>query len=243
MGITLYKNSSDTLGMRAAYNLASSKIDLDLSSTPAGKGESLHRHDEYAVRYWPTSLVQLDSLKLAVAGKSRRNGNTIIEVWTFATPTVSVVHTPGHESTIVGGSLETVEEVYNETTAGRALVQRMMPMWGSAHTRLLVQFVDSKDVYSLDAVTGQVALLASPTSKPGAFQINLLSSVQACDAGELVTGGYVYRFRLIPPPAGGQPSNVLLRDVDKDGVIETFELITSSEFAQRGYEDGATWVR
>lgn len=241
-GIALYKNAAGSLGMRASYNLTACKVNIDLSSYTSGQGSSLHRHDEYALRYWPTSVVQIDSLKLAVAGKSRRSGNTIIEIWTFATPSVPAAQVPGQPPAITGGALETVEEVYSESTSGRELVQRMMPLWGGAHTRLLVQFVDSKDVYSLDAVTGQVALVASPVTKPGALKIALLTSVQACSAGELATGGFVYRFRIVPPPVN-QPSNVLLRDADKDGVIEGFELLTAAEFEQRGYCEASAWIR
>lgn len=210
--------------------------------------------DEFAVRYWPTELSVIAENTLCVGGKSE-DGHTVIERWTFAAPTHAVSSpTDGAEPvhTVTSGARLRVEVLYDDAVPGRDIAHVILPVLGSTPPAVLVQFADSADLWRLDTSDKQLTLVATPHEATAAAAavpcVPLLAQrMRARLVREHPTHGYCYF--LLP---GGDfhdsnepkdpPTIVLLRDADKDGVIEMFSQLTGDQFDAAGYGSSASFT-
>lgn len=243
VGARFFENADTHMTMRVVYNTQSPKISI-VANDLDDEGRTGRASRTYAVRYWPTAVCEVDSGVLLVAGKSRRNGCALIDIWRFASPVFSKTPASG-PVTLECGALTDIDEVYTDPKSEHELVRKAVRQFGP-HPAALVQFADSRDVYSIAPTTGELTLVASPsetTSRSGqAFHAPLLATTDFADSGEQAQAGYIYGFSLSTPPASG-PSRVVLRDADEDGRIETVEVLSEAEWTARGWNDAKTWVR
>lgn len=209
---------------------------------PGSGAEALQSH---AVRYWPTKLVVLDGHRLCVAGKEPPpSDSTVIEVWTFG----DAVTEQGTGPTGSSVSMEeperiAVDEVYEAAAPGRDMVVALFAHWGAPRDAVLVQFWDSKAVYSIPTDGGAPALVASPV--PDRFGVlvepELASSdYDGCFQGRHVSRGFVYFFRATEP--NPRKSTLVLYDQDEDGTLDGSEVISYSAWATSVYSDADAYL-
>jgi len=179
-----------------------------------------------------------------VAGKNRRTGATIIEVWTLNPPTLSPASTPGAPPTLTPGSVADMNPVYSGNEAGKKLVRKAFSHRGVPGSAL-IQFDDSRDVYALNTVTSAMTPVASPdatrAASLGCFHAPLLSQADRTGSHELVQGGYVYEYR-VSGLARDTPSILHLLDNDKNGTIDEVQSLSAQQWTAAGYSDAAMWV-
>lgn len=241
LGTPFYKSVDGLLRLRASFDSANPEVVIKSSyRSPAGYRKAW---TTIKTAYWPTCVRELQNGVLLVAGKGRRYGNTVVEVWTFSPPAVPSVATVSQG--VVPGELTDVNPVYSGNDSGRQIVREALPVWGGA-PRALLQFDDSRDVYSVDIESGAIAMIASPdparAAPHQAAVVPLLSQTDRGFAGQLADGGYVYQFS-IGRAAAGIPSRVLLRDMNQDGAIELTESLTTTQWTALGYDVAAVWVQ
>lgn len=238
---TLYRSPDRLLVSGVTWDLAGRKVLIrSLQLVPGGP--DIKSTAKFPVRYWPTCASRVADSTLCVAGKSPRTGNTIVEVWTVTTPTVSAAG----PSTV---ELNSVEEVYNASASGREDIKQILPHFGPNgfdHT-VLLWFEQSREVWSLNLETSACTRIASPATVVGQ---TWLSAPYLADATRGWSGvesgaGYVYVFDKRAgdlPMEASQPSVLVLRDSARDGVIESATLYAASDLISAGWNQSAHWV-
>jgi hypothetical protein len=195
--------------------------------------------------FWPTCVRPISNGVVLVAGKNRRTGATVIEVWTLSPPTLSAASTPSTPPTLNPGSIADINPVYSGNEAGKLLVRKAMPHRG-VPGGAIIQFDDSRDLYALNTVTAAMTPIASPdatrAASLGCFHAPILSQKLAAGSGELVQGGYVYEFRVQGLPSG-TPSTVHFLDSDKNGTIDELRTLSAQQWTAAGYANSSAWVQ
>ncbi len=239
--------SSSMVDGEVEYFMTEKSISIEWAVTysPGGPSDPHLSVQTEATRFWPTEVSGAGPGKLAVAGKDARTGNTVIEIWEFTLPS------PFPAPYVDPASGETVypqihipvtsrKVVFDEQTAGKSLVWALF----SHHAlkdHLLVQFWDSRDLYTLDIETGSLTLLLSPSPNQGVPQEpNLANDYVDRWSANHTTHGYVYFFS----PKGNKGLDLLaLFDRDRDGQIEEHRTLSRQEFKQLGLADGSAYVQ
>lgn len=241
-GVKVYRSPDALLHMRAHYIPHNPEIQLtSIHSHPSGTKKI---PAVIKTAFWPTSVRPIDNGLVLVCGKNRRNGATIIEVWTLHPPTLSAASTPGAPSTMIPGSIADINPVYSADEAGKRLVRRAIPQYGVSGGAI-IQFDDSRDVYALNISTAVMTPVASPDATRalslGCTHAPLLTQTGGAAASELVQGGYVYEFR-VRESAGDAPSRLMFLDLDKNGTIDSLQTLTTNQWTAAGYADPSVWV-
>jgi hypothetical protein len=238
-GEFFYESSDAHFSMRADFSSGERVVTI---TSMYRNGLVWHKQSQtQPVRYWPTCVRRGANGELWVAGKGHRTGNTIIEKWTFAPPSLAVLGSPGANPPKSGALLD-VKDLYDEAIEGRLLVENMTPQLGGSTARVLVKFHDSKDVYSVGA-DATVTLIASPVVKPNSFLCPLLANPGTVFTRQLASGGYVYGWRLFSNAPSTDPSIVVLHDDDMNGTVDRAETISGATFDSRQWGRAATWVQ
>ncbi len=198
----------------------------------------------HAVSFWPTAVEVVDTTTILVAGKEPRSHNTKIEKWTLAPPTYGAPL--GGSSATQGLILQPViskEVIYNEATVGRDMVQFIMDVQGPG-SNALVRFYDSGDVYQLDWGTAPYAItrFATASGATGSeMEIpELLGTFDGASRGDHKVDGYMH-WMYHDASMGGDPV-VAFIDLDRDGVIDVFEIFTPPNWATDGHGREVQWV-
>ena len=159
-----------------------------------------------SVSFWPTCATPIGEGRLAVAGK-KRNGDTIIEVWTFRLPRLMQTL---EGLVMLPQSLESKELVYEESSASRDMVMGIFPNPNDVD-RFFVQYFSSRDVYDL------FWNLDNPTQSL-VFDVELFPPLLD-DWDYAFWSTHSGRGHMIVLHDSGF-QKVLLRDADMDGVLD-----------------------
>lgn len=180
-----------------------------------GDGMDTFKAQAIPVSFWPTSAEVVAGNRIVVAGKER-NGDTRVELWELDLPIVTSKSTPAGVTKyeIVTKPLKSITMLYSDKIPGRDTIRGMIALRGSSNM-LLVQFHDSRDLYTLDwaAEPYALTLLSSASANPG---LGLEFDVYV--GGDHSLQGYCYTMSSISDLTIG-PCYVL-RDQNRDGVID-----------------------
>lgn len=229
------------------YFMAEKSISIEwaVSYSPGAPTDPHLSVQNESTRFWPTEVSGAGPGKLAVAGKDMRTGNTVIEVWEFTLPNPfpAPYIDPASGQTVypdINVPITSRKVVFDEQTSGKNLVWAMFPHHAT-NNHLLVQFWDSRDLYTLDLQNGALTLVLSPTQNQGVPQEPSLANdyVDRWSARH-ATQGYVYFLS----PKGNKALDLLvLFDLDLDGQIDEHRTLTRQEFKQLGLADGSAYVQ
>ncbi len=189
---------------------------------------------EISTSYWPTAITALgDGRTLVVAGK-RPDGNTVVESWRLLAPVLVPKDGPDKEYLLEPAVVESVDTLYDAAVQGRDLVAHVVRKLGST-SGLLVQFVDSRDVYELDfaAKPPTLAIVASPqsaTTIPAVPQLR--QRYTRAWAGDHKAKGYVY---VLANDGQQGVASLVLVDKDRDGKLDGSLLVSEAEWASGGW--------
>jgi len=180
-----------------------------------------------------------------VAGKNRRTGATIIEVWTLNPPSLSPASAPGTPPTLIPGSVADINPVYSGNEAGKLVVRKAMRHRG-VPGGAIIQFDDSRDIYALNTATAAMTPIASPdatrAASLGCLHAPPLSQADRAGSGELVKGGYVYEFG-VSGLSRETPSILHFLDRVKNGTIEGVKTLSAQQWTAAGYANSSAWVQ
>jgi hypothetical protein len=168
--------------------------------------------ESFDLNYWPTAVCRItdDRLRtgrdILVAGKRPSTGTTIIERWQLT------LSSPG-SPTVVTKSL-----LSDNNAAGRRVVRTLEPVNG-IEGKAFVQFHDSDSLYLIDALTGQLGLVASAADQPKLADDRLKSIMSGRIGTQYV---YVYQSDFT---FGGDGGALVMRDDNADGMIESWSVL------------------
>ncbi len=145
-------------------------VSIDWTYRPTGE----YVRQVFPLSYWVSAVaLDHDGLGFAVAGK-RPNGNTVIDHYRTSPPAP-----PGSQAAQPQGVA--VDSLYDAATEGMDIVSALEYTRVDADDRMLLQFYDSRALFTIDSsnpVDVQLALLAAPTEIDGAappFLVHALS--------------------------------------------------------------------
>lgn len=187
-----------------------------------------------AVSYWPTAVVALSATELIVTGYDRR-GITRIERWDVTLPSI-VIDVGGKEH------LRTVAVARSEVLllleTGKEAVCVLEINRGAARS-VLMQFWDSRDVYSLDIDTTTLALQVSATQQSGVLSLPQLADAYLFQVwtGDHISHGYTYILMNVE----GRKMPIALFDGDRDGTIDSALSVDAATSLSMGLYDGTQY--
>jgi hypothetical protein len=123
-------------------------------------------------------------------------------------------------------------------------IWRMHPMKSTAARpmHVLLQFAASHELYSLSVTTHSFVKIASPRLQAGCFFAPLLSrELLVSQARQHRSDGQLYIFSE-QHAAPSQPSIVILRDSDRDALVDDCRTMTLEKYGEAGYLSGSAWV-
>lgn len=208
----------------------------------------------FSCSYWPTYALPVDKFHMCVAGKAR-NADTILEYWTFAdhnaigTPAPSVVtinSTNGGQPAyrwILPPRVQTDQIMRFASTGSQGLIRGLLMSLKSS-SQVYVYFQTSRELALVDFVAGTTTVQASPVETANAIQVPALNTdYQSYWAVEYAQKGYCYFFkRDTKLPDGTLPLILVLTDTDRDGKVDTSQLITGAQWTNQGWGNVANLV-
>jgi len=213
---------------------------------PGGKAD-MADEVEYDVRYFPTAIAKANNSEIYIAGQLE-SGTTIIDRWQVGRPEYSeqfIISTGETLRTLTAAPVPSRVRVYAAALPGRNGVLSMTFMPGTAQPSLLVYFHDSRDVCSFNLTEKTFTLVA--TSGTG---VQGVLSVPALDLDwnnvllrEHISGGYYYIFDRSKEYVDDDETFVVLRDTDKDGVLNLAEEITVADWLSAELDKAGAWVQ
>ncbi len=213
----------------ATYSVELKKIYFKWLVTYGPDSQAFRSSQEETLSFWPTDVCGFGPDRLAVAGVDAR-GATVIEVWDLRDIPLPLpsydasgnVNDPEITVPVIGRSVA----LFKDGVVGMQQVLHMCEFIGHPDT-LLVQFFDSRDVYSLDTVTGSLELEITP----GAGSSNVLSVPALLEdtrpefqAMTHPTLGNVYSWSAYMTSDG----TLIVRDSSKAGVLDETDFWDSS---------------
>ena len=191
--------------------------------------------DDIALSYYPTALAKLSQSppRFCVAGRTSF-GKALIEVFRYSPPTVAQ-DTNGN--IVIGAvTLDDIQPVYEQSTPGRDMVDHMVPALFNPEC-LVIQFWDSKDLYTLNLSDLNLVQLASSVATPGTLLVPELQTTVDRDIfwmGDHVTSGHVY---VLVSSTTSQAQTLVLLDQNRDTVLDTYQVIPANQWEASGYAD------
>lgn len=217
------------------------KVEMSWAASPnwSTQGVTDEVVQQRITSYYPTAAAVVGNT--VVVGGKGRGDETIIEAWNYAWPGPNP---PGQSGTVDQPNLVSVIELYRGEQVGKLLVREILPYLGSASTpnpEVLVQFDDSRDIYALDLKTHAMSLEVS-SSAAGTLQnvADLGKDFHWAWVGEHATEGYVYNFGWFFGTT--RTTHLVLRDTDKDGVVDDYLSLSPTEWDASAYADHSTYV-
>ena len=238
--------STPTIRGAASYALANKRVDINWYFTVAGAPGQYQHPQVENVSYWVTDLANMGDNRIAVAGVDIR-GKTLIEVWEFD-------DVPDLVANYVNGSLVVPHlnigivsktEVYREKTPGRKYVTEMFSNMADPD-RLFVRFWDSKEIYDLDTQDSTIEKVLSPEAGGDSSVMqapNLEFAYNSYFSADHSDFGYIYWLFYDLNTEGSSYYILVMKDSNRDGSIDTSELVPPASWGPLGYNDPSKIVK
>ena len=183
------------------------------------------------VSYWPTAVVAMSATELIVAGYDRR-GITRIERWDVTLPSI-VIDAGGKEHLRTFAVARSEVLLLREAGKGAVCV---LEINRGATRSVLLQFWDSRDIYSLDIDTATLALQVSATQQAGVLSLPQLADAYLFQvwSGDHISLGYTYILMNME----GRKMPIALFDGDRDGMIDSGLSVDAAVSISLGLYDG-----
>lgn len=192
---------------------------------------------DIALSFYPTALFR-GGVDLLFVGGRNQLGQTVIQSMMYVPPTVTIGS--GGVVTIGTASVTGINVLYHEKTVGRDMVRFMRATLYNP-SKLVVQFWDSRDLYTLDTASGAYVKIASPTSGAGVLQVtHLQDHFDKMWFAEHVSYGYVY---VLLSAKHNSVDPLVIYDTNKDGVLDGYLSIPRDQWATCGFESAFDFVR
>jgi len=204
----------------------------------------------FATSYWPTFVQLIDSYHWCVAGKGR-NGDVVIESWTFAptiplgTPAPSVI-----EHFLIGSSEPyyywtlppriAVSEIQRAVATSTGLVRALFRDPAS-NQHVYVWYDGSRSVCRVNLSTGSLAPVAAPVASTGILGVPQLSgNYDTVWSADYAQHGFCLILTQTSPSGVGSALNTLvLIDANRDGKLDSASELTGPAWSAGGWDNPA----
>jgi hypothetical protein len=204
---------------------------------PTGLPAGVVEMQDLAVPYRPTAVKVMGQSSLIVAGIGA-GGSTTIERWEFSEPSTRKIRQfPSGEYLylITPGGVTSKSVLFSDHSGSEGPVNFLLKNHGMMDT-LLVGFLSSRDVYSLDINSGAMSMLLSGAFFPTSLGLEGFRGLAEVDHP---TKGYLYFL--------GTDSGRLLvmRDASRNGILSASGVVELSgeDYVELGYEGGVALNR
>lgn len=204
--------------------------------------EQYGKRAKFPLSFYPTDVDILGENVMIVGGKGNTD-NAIVEMLYFRWPTGVTSAAPGAPVVLPShtGSVRSLEV----DTVGKRGVRFVLGILGNQPAfHSLVQFEDSRDLYSLNLFDGSHSLVASASTSAGSvgFVPELNDDHLQCWKADHITYGYVYVFGFWDNDEPGDPSTLVFVDSDRDGSPEIHMLIAPGDWATHDLGDESQYI-
>jgi hypothetical protein len=194
------------------------------------------------LRFWPTAIHLSSVTELYVAGKAL-NGDTVVVKYPLSLPLLSQANSPATGQVIesvVPGQAGAPTTLLREAIFGRDVIQVLGSMKGAPELILLMQYVDSKEVWTLGVTTLLHSFVATPTPPPsgglGDGQLDAyLNTVRGFE--DDVFGNLYLLQDCMSGVAGDSTPFRILYDINQDGLLDGYLSGTAIEWYGLGLGD------
>lgn len=236
--------SPSRISIDVGFSMAERSVDYRYAY--AGLEPRLTEHRSFTVDFWPSACNAGPAHTTYVVGRGLADEGFVAEVWRFETPSVvpGLRASGGGETSprIEMGARTSVARVHEIAVSGgipRAVVQ----LAGSTPEAFLVYFDRSRQLCSVDARSGSLRVVVSPTAVEGALvEPGLLADWSSFSVREHVTDGYVTVARQGTDVGSEGASILLLVDSDEDGALDSTRVVSPATWRALGYHDPRQWV-
>ncbi len=201
--------------------------------------------------YYPTSAIYLGSDRVAVSGKDAVSGLAVIQIWSLSRPNlIRIPSNAGGEDQLFlrGGKVVKVDTAFAPSAAaGFGLVRAMWRNRSLQGDHIIAMSYPGDNIYSIDLGSGIATLAISVTTPLGSMPpAPVLSQDWPGYSGPYrhSTLGDVYMLtRRAAYVITGTPGvhALYLIDADKDGTLDYFETISSTNEDSLGINDITLW--
>lgn len=211
-------------------------------------GEVLTESSTHATDYWPTDCNRGPSHTVYVAGKGYTSDTLVLEVWRFRDPRVlqPARLTPlGQTAQRIEPAARTSVTRIHEGPATEGLVRGLVALRGAPSESFLVFFDGSRKLFVVNAATGAMSLVASPTALPGVLHEPLLAEPwRGCYVERRLNEGFLYIFRFEGDDVleTAAPSVLVFRDTNEDGLLDSSQGLNTAEWQALGYGNSLGWL-
>lgn len=207
-------------------------------------GEVVAESSTHATDYWPTHCNRGPAHTVYVAGKSFDDDKVVLEVWRFKLP--RILQSPAAQTPprIVPALRTSVTRIY-EGPATEGLVRGLVALRGAPSESFLVFLDGSRKLFSVNAATGAMTLVASPSVLPGVLHQPLLAQPwRYCHVERRLNEGFFYIFRFEGDDIleTSSASVLVFQDTNEDGVLDTSQGLTTAEWNALGYDNSLHWL-
>ena len=232
------------VSVSAHIRMVNKEVQLVYDLIDATEGVSIdHAPLTINVRYWPTTAHLASPTELYVAGKAV-NGSTVISRYTLSLPVLGLSYDPGTGQSsefVTAGQVVSSARLLQEAVVGRDVIQALGSVAGGSERVLLMQYADSRELWTLGVTSLQHSSVASPSPPAGGLGDSVL------DAHYNVVGasvddafGYLYLFEdCFTGPRDEQHTFCIVYDADKDGVIDGYLSGTVADWFSLGLGDSS----
>jgi hypothetical protein len=234
--------SAPRISAKAGIDKANRQVRLDYSLRAPTSNETIDRAAVTVnVRFWPTAVHLGSMTELYVAGRAT-NGATVISKYTLTLPLMGTSQNPTTGEVVefvTAGQVGSMTSLLSESVVGRDGIQALGSVEGGSEPILLMQYADSKDLWTLGVTSQLHQLVAGPAlSPPG------LGGPELDRFNNLLTGfsddifGNVYLLDNCHLDAFTDESIFcILYDSDLDGTLDGFLSGNDSVWMSLGLDD------
>ncbi len=216
-----------------ARDLPRSVVVIDWTYRPIGE-VVLHR--ELVFSYWLSAIaIDDDGLGFLVAGK-RRNGNTVIDHYTFSTP-------PIPSGGVTGAWPMAVDNIYDSAIERRDMVSAMERLSGTGDSKAILQFHDSHDIWEIDQANLPASLSLLASADPALGATFLIPQLQErahfdLDVYNHASAGYTYILQSAFP---GDHS-VVITDPGRSGSTLNIQALDTNGWSLSGFGNADNYI-
>lgn len=241
------KESAASQGATFASDEGQASISLEVTVDPYQKriellwenkaSPDVHAHKQtILVGYVPTEVARGAQYGEIYVGGTNKFGYTKITKYRLEEPSIGIDLNPTDAAV-----LETDEVFGAPSTSPTRDVYQIIEN-RSAVSRLFVQFWNTKDVYDLDLATGAATrvVAATPPASGSILVTELTNRHDLVYSRDHMDNGYVYFFCAIDP-LDTTSSTVILRDMNRDGVLDDGAVVSLSTYQGLGLGDASRY--
>ena len=235
------------MGLDVSWGVITRSLYFSWGATPEGPGaHGLAVGAQYVLPFWPTAIAgsSFEKGTVYVAGWTERGRTRILKL-SLSPPSLSFDSSSTGETSysLIAGSVQSVREIYDAPTGEVGFISNLL-VNRKESGQLFVHKFPGGQVDRLDLASGvRTALITSAATGAPFTGVPLQSPYVWAGTTENTTHGYAYVCDQIGEPLAEGVARILVyMDSDKDGLIDSAQVLTAQQYRALGLDDEAQVV-